>query len=393
MKVLIAAASFSPEISGLQRYALNVARCLVGHRDISAVHFVVAPWQRKLVQADGFDSNKSLVVHVAEMNQTVFSRNLWYYRKLPALVRELQPDLVHLSYPVPVNAHSFHCPVVLTLHDLYPYEIPENFGYHKVLFNRLILQQCMRGANAITCVSDATVSRLKQYAPETVWRKATRIYNCVEPKIDAANSPMPGWQGEPFLLSVAQHRANKNIPLLIRAFYRLRCEHSIDSQMKLLIVGINGPETNRIHRLVSSLGLGSNIVFLRGLPETELQWCYKQCEVLVAPSVTEGFGLPVAEALLAGCRVVCSDIPSFREISEEHCRFVPLGNHAEEELGQAIRTALQEPRESAVLLPQFSSETLAAEYVALYRGLLISAHRAHSDLCRCSVQASESRSS
>jgi glycosyltransferase involved in cell wall biosynthesis len=394
VKIVLAAASFSPEISGVQRHALNVARCLAGHPDISRVHLVVAPWQRELVQTVGFDSSKTISVHVAEMDQTVVSRNLWYYRQLPALVRDLQPNLVHLSYPVPINARAVHCPIVLSLHDLYPYEIPANFGYPKVLFNRLILQQCMRGADAIACVSDATVSRLRQYAPEMTWRKATRIYNCVEQKTDcAAIASVPGLQGEPFLLAVAQHRANKNIPLLIRVFHRLLRERSVDSGMKLIIVGINGPETDRIHQVISDFDLTHKVVFLKGLPEAELQWCYKRCEALVAPSVTEGFGLPVAEALLAGCRIVCSDIPAFREISEEHCRFVPLGNRAEEALAHAIQTALQGPRKVPVILPQFSCKTLAAQYVVLYRGLLQSAPRAHEDLCGCSVPASESRSS
>ena len=57
---------------------------------------------------------------------------------------------------------------------------------------------------------------------------------------------------------------------------------------------------------------------------------------LSAPSITEGFGLPVAEALLAGCRVVCSDIPAHREVGDGHCRFVALQRNAEDALLEAI---------------------------------------------------------
>ena len=56
----------------------------------------------------------------------------------------------------------------------------------------------------------------------------------------------------------------------------------------------------------------------------ELQWCYRKCELLLAPSSIEGFGLPVAEALLAGCRIVCSDILAFRELEGKNCHYVPL---------------------------------------------------------------------
>src|ERR1700731_3306276 len=133
MRVLIAAASFSSHISGLQRHAFNVVRCLLQHPDISAVELVVAPWQRELVPGAGLVSGTRLTTHLAEMEPTSLSRNLWYYRRLPELAASLHADVVHLSYPVPVSASSFHCPTVVTLHDLYPYEIPLNFGFPKFI--------------------------------------------------------------------------------------------------------------------------------------------------------------------------------------------------------------------------------------------------------------------
>jgi glycosyltransferase involved in cell wall biosynthesis len=374
VKILVAAASFSPHISGLQRHALNVVRCLLLQPDISAVHLVVAPWQRNLLQAAGFNFDSRLTIHVAEMDASSLSRNLWYYRKLPALAASLQTDIVHLSFPVPVDAASFDCPTVVTLHDLYPYEIPLNFGFPKFIFNQLILQQCLRNVDAIACVSEITGVRLKQYAPAATWRKAVRIYNCVEAEpLCAIQSPIPGWQGEPFLLCVAQHRRNKNIPLLIRTFDRLLRFGQINPGMKLVVIGIAGPETRSIHRLVSSCGLGRSVHFLEGLPEPELQWCYARCEALAAPSMTEGFGLPVVEALLAGCRVICSDIPAHREVGDGHCRFVALRKNAEEALAEAIVATLRDPAKAPISFPQFSSSLLAKKYIDLYRKLIASA--------------------
>jgi glycosyltransferase involved in cell wall biosynthesis len=370
MKVLIAAASFSSHISGLQRHAFNVVRCLLQHPDISAVELVVAPWQRELVAAAGLVSGTRLTTHLAQMEPTSLSRNLWYYQRLPTLAASLQADVVHLSYPVPVNSSSFPCPTVVTLHDLYPYEIPLNFGFPKFIFNRLILQQCLCNVDAIACVSDGTRLRLRQYLPASISRKAVRIYNCVEAEPACArNSPIPGWQGEPFLLCVAQHRRNKNIPLLIRSFARLLRVGQVDPNTQLVVVGIPGPETQRIQRLVSRCGLERSVHFLVGLPEPDLQWCYTRCGALVAPSSTEGFGLPVAEGLLAGCRVICSDIPAHREVGEGHCRFVNLDSDAEETLSEAIVATLKMPATSPISLPQFSSAVLAKQYTRLYGNL------------------------
>lgn len=370
MKIVIAAASFASNISGLQRHAFNVTRCLLPQPEIEELHLVVAPWQRALVRRAGLGPDPRLTVHVAEMGPSSLSRNLWYYHRLPELAVELQADLVHLTYPMPVNRRAFRCPTVVTLHDLYPYEIPMNFGFPKFLFNRAVLQQCLRSADAIACVSQITATRLKQYAPTSVCQKALRIYNCVEPEsVAAAHSPIRSLQDEPFLLCIAQHRRNKNITMLIRTFDRLLHSGQIDSKMQLAVVGIGGPETENIHQLISSSGLTHKVHLLEGLSEPELQWCYRHCEMLVAPSITEGFGLPVAEGLLAGCRIVCSDIPAHREVGDGHCRFVPLREDAEDKLAAAIVSALHDPKPQPMLLPKLSAPVLAKEYVELYRNL------------------------
>jgi glycosyltransferase involved in cell wall biosynthesis len=302
----------------------------------------------------------------------LISRNLWYYRQLPELVESVKPDIVHLTYPVPLPGHRIDRPLVLTLHDLYPYELPSNFGFPRVLFNRAILQHCLQGVNAIACVSDTTAERLKKYAPQAVWEKALRIYNCVEAPPPSAErvAPPASLDHHPFLLTVSQHRRNKNIPLLIRALHQLRKEERVSADMKLIIVGISGPETAGIHRLVAELQLSDRVLFYEGLSEPELEWCYRRCHALVAPSQIEGFGLPVAEALLRGCHVVCSDIPAFREIAGEQCYFFDLGANAEANLADAIASTLERHRRLPLLFPQFSLDVVGAQYVELYRNLL-----------------------
>jgi glycosyltransferase involved in cell wall biosynthesis len=374
VKVLIGAASYASNISGIQRHACNVVRCLLEQPEVSFVHLVIAPWQRKLVQAAGIKPDVRLSTHIADMEPSSLSRNFWHYRKLPELAARLEVDLVHLTYPMPVNSAAFSCPTVVTLHDMYPYEIPMNFGFPKFIFNRLVLKQCLRNVDAIACVSDVTRLRLEQYSSAAIWRKGVRIYNCVEAQpACATQSPIPNWRDEPFLLCVAQHRRNKNLSVLIRTFDRLLRSGCVASNMRLIILGIPAQETHYIHSLVSNRGLGESICFLEGLSEAELQWCYTRCEAVVAPSLTEGFGLPVAEGLLAGCRIVCSDIPAHREVGDGQCRFVALGRDAETTLAEAIMEVLKDPKGNPAVLPQFSAPVLAKQYISLYRRLITSA--------------------
>lgn len=374
MRILIALASFASNMSGLQRHALNVARCLLPQPEISSIHLVIAPWQRNLLRDAGFLQNTRLTSHIADMRRSPLSRNLWYYRRLPELASEIHADLVHLSYPMPVNAAAFRCPTMVTLHDLYPYEMPMNFGFPKFIFNRMVLRQCLRNIDAIACVSEITRLRLRQYAPIAASHKAVRIYNCVEVEpARNAQPPVSLFQDERFLLCVAQHRRNKNIPLLIRTFNRMLRAGQIASDMRLVVIGISGPETRNIHRLVATFGLGLSVRFFEGVSEAELQWCYARCEAVVSPSMTEGFGLPIAEALLAGSRIVCSDIPAFREVGDGQCHFVALEKNAEEMLAAAIVKALNEPKGLPKTLPQFSAPVLARQYTSLYRRLIASA--------------------
>ena len=371
MKVLVTAISFSSKISGIQRHAFNLVRCLLAQNEISAVHLVIAPWQHEMAKSVRLGHDPRLQIHTAQLKPDSVSRNLWHYRALPEIADCLQPDLIHLTYPVAINAAAFRCPLVLTLHDLYPYEIPANFRFPHVIFNRLALRQCLRNVDAIACVSDATHERLKQFAPESVWRRAVRIYNCVEPgEFRVSKSPLPELCGKPFLLSVAQHRRNKNIPLLIRTFGSLLSRGGIHPSTNLLVVGITGPETEAINETVALRSLNRHVHFRNGLLDSELQWCYERCDALIVPSTTEGFGLPVAEGVLAGCRVICSDIPALQEVGGQHCHYFALGGDEEEALGISIISALKQPKPSAIALPRFSAEILSHEYLKLYHQVL-----------------------
>lgn len=390
MRVLIAAASFAAKISGLQRHALNMAQCLLRAPEIESVHFVVAPWQQEMAGASGLQLDERFVLHVAEMESSSIDRNAWYYRKLPGLARAVRADVVHLSYPMPIDASLFGCPTVVTLHDLYPYEIPMNFGFPKFIFNRLALRQCLKAVDAIACVSEATRGKLQQYLPRFS-EKALRIYNCVEAELSMGNAgPVGGLGNEPFLLCVAQHRKNKNLRMLIRTFKRLRDSGRIPQRTRLLIVGISGPETGGIQRLISQSNLKDRVQMREGLSEADLQWCYRNCEALIAPSITEGFGLPVAEALLAGCRVVCSEIPAHWEIGAGRCRFVNLQYGGEHKLAEAIVASLNEAKPRAMALPELSVNKIARQYVGLYSGLL-SPSGAASISTTTPIAASESR--
>jgi glycosyltransferase involved in cell wall biosynthesis len=366
------------------------------------VHLIASPWQEELIRDAMPCADSRLHLHSAAIGSSALARNLWYYRELPRMAADLDAEIVHLGYPSPLQRRAFACPTVVTLHDLYPYDIPENFGFPKVLVNRIILKQCLHAADAIACVSASTRSRLSQVFSSAVTRKASVINNCVEPSPKPSSEPrytdrsiedsLLAIREKPFLLCVAQHRRNKNIPLLLRVFYRLRTSRRISSETRLVVLGIAGPETEAIQRYVTDTGLADRVVLLSGISEADLHWCYRHCELVLAPSSVEGFGLPVAEALMAGCRVICSDIPVFREVGEDHCRYVTLDSRAEDSFSDAICAALAAPPGQPVVLPQLSRKVIAAQYLQLYQSLASHASSPQAQASPAPISISEGRS-
>jgi glycosyltransferase involved in cell wall biosynthesis len=341
-----------------------MARCLLGRAEVSALHLVVSEWQYDSMLGALPHDDPRLHIHKVAIGKSGVSRNFWYYVRLPGLAVRLQADIVHLAYPVPIDRDAFDCPTVVTLHDLYPYDIPANFGFPKVLFNRMALHQCLRAVDAIACVSGSTAQRLEVYFSSLIAKKAITIYNCVENRCRLTRTgPLSAWKTEPFLLCVAQHRRNKNVVFAMQVFQRLLRSGAIGPAFHLVIVGIEGPETARIHRFIRDAGLARQIIFLHGIDDAELHWCYRHCELLLAPSIIEGFGLPIVEAMMHHCRVVCSDIPVFHEIGGSYCHYSPL---TEEAFVETTRKALKSVNLCAAELGRFSDVRIAEAYLQLY---------------------------
>ncbi|WP_433964674.1 glycosyltransferase [Tunturiibacter gelidiferens] len=179
MNILITALSSSTGPSGICRHAYSLACCAASRKEISQVTLVVGKWQESYFRHSFRMGDGKLSIVVANIHNDAFARNLWYLWELPKLANAVAADIIHLSFPVPIRRAIINRPVVVSLHDLYPYDEPDNFGFPKVYFNRAFLQQCLREVDLITCVSETTLSRLDTRFPMVARKKAVVVYNCV----------------------------------------------------------------------------------------------------------------------------------------------------------------------------------------------------------------------
>lgn len=371
MHILISAVSSARHPSGICRHAANLATCLASEPAVSRVTLLAGYWQVDYFRnAFGLES-AAVTIQAADVENNSRARNWWYYRKLPQIARGCGADAVHLSFPAPVRRQSFSCPVICSLHDLYPYDSPRNFGYTRVLFNRIFLRQCLDASDAVICSSDFTLSRLRQCSSRLISQKATRIYQTVA--LDPSNGNRPGRPeiaASPFLLTVAQHRRNKNLQLLLSAFAELRQQEESTNLLRLVIVGAEGPETANLYSLVQRLSLQPYVHFESALADIELCRLYQECELMIVPSSIEGFCFPVVEALRCGSRVLCSDIPVLREVGGSHCHYFSLNQEQTAlALAKAISSAMLAPAPMPFTSDRFAAKEIAPQYVALYSRL------------------------
>jgi len=332
---------------------------------------VIGCWQEDYFRSAFALPNRPLTFSSVAIANRSLTRNRWFAFGLPRLVDALQPNIVHLGFPMPVQRRRDGPPIVATIHDLYPFDYPENFGYPQVFLNQLFLRICLHNSDALACVSQTTSARLGHHFPHAAAHRPTAVIpNYVDfPACAASPTENFAVPCAPFLLSVAQHRKNKNLDLLVRAFHRLRSEGVLAPEFRLVLVGGSGPETHTLTALVDRLGLSAQVDFLDGLQDAHLTSFYRHCRLFVAPSSIEGFCLPLAEALYFDCPVVCSDIPTFREVGSERCTTFSLDGDATTNLVEAIaRTLTSAPPASGAPFP-FTRARTAASCLELYSKL------------------------
>jgi glycosyltransferase involved in cell wall biosynthesis len=197
--------------------------------------------------------------------------------------------------------------------------------------SRRILSGLQKAAHVVT-VSGATRDEILRYGllpPERI----TVVHNGVhpacspvpDPAADAAVSQLlPAKAAGTFwLLHVGSTIPRKRLDVLLRVFAAVRAESP-----PTRLVRVGGPFTTAQLQLVRDLNIEDSIYVLSGVTPSVLAAVYRRADLLLQTSDSEGFGLPVVEALACGCPVVASDIPVLREVGGSAAAYCPPGDIA-----------------------------------------------------------------
>lgn len=266
---------------------------------------------------------------------------------------------------------------VITIHDL-------NFIYYPEFLTaesrRFYLDQVLWAtevADHIAVDSDATRSDVIELlgTPE---EKVTTIHLAANPiyeqffSVTAVNKTLQKYNlPHGFILFVGTLEPRKNLPMLIRAYARMRQDSRIG--VPLILAGNKGWISDEIFASIAELKLEQHVRHLPGLVDEELAHLYHSASALVTPSQYEGFGLPALEAQHCGCPVIVSNRGSLPEIvGENGLKLDPDNSEMWAESMERVLTdsELRETmiRNGSAQAKRFSWEKTALETLAMYEG-------------------------
>jgi glycosyltransferase involved in cell wall biosynthesis len=302
----------------------------------------------------------------------------WENRGLPALAKANKVDLLHVPAFAPPLVKP--CRLLVTVHDIAGKLFPNHLGKVSAFYWGRWLPFAASRADLIMTISEYTkkdlVSHLKvdEGKVRVVYPSGhERFSNAVSGDTIAETQKRLGIAGRYFLF-VGTMEPRKNLGRILEAF-KLFCRESRGHQ--LVLVGSKGFAHGKYARSLEILyGLDSGAVHAPGfLPHEDLNALYCGAEALVFPSLYEGFGIPILEAMASGCPVITSDTTSTPEAAGEAALFVdPLDAVAIAAAMSKISsdTSLREAlkQKGFAQIQNFSWRTSALQTIALYKELL-----------------------
>lgn len=265
-------------------------------------------------------------------------------------------------------------PTVMTVHDLIFERFPQHHTWRNVQFLRAAMPRFTRAATALIAISQKTRDDLIEFY-RTPPEKIHVIYEGIDSRFQPASADEVARVKEkyspdrPWLVMVGTLEPRKNHAAAIRALRLLKRE---GYPHRLLCIGGKGWLFGQVNSIVSELGLTNDVVFTGYAPDADLPALYTGADCSLVPSLYEGFGFPVLEAMACNAPVVCSNTSSLPEVAGDAAiQIDPDDYHA---LADAVRLILTQPTYADALRERgraqaanFRWQQCAAETAALYR--------------------------
>jgi glycosyltransferase involved in cell wall biosynthesis len=306
-----------PGAHGLARSVMKLAEHMGRSRPGLALRILVNPSRTQLFPLAGLSGRAELVG--TDIRLGAVHRG----RELGQLIRDAGAAVLYVPYPL-FAPLICPCPMVMTIHDcIIEGSASHAGGWHRQVGFKVVTKAMLRRAAAVTAPTRATLAEIRRHYPAapnpTLIPNGidTRPFTTVTAGALAAARQRYGLP-QRFILTVGAHRPHKNHGVLLRALA------AMPADVSLVIVGYFDPNfRDKLPARIAELGLESRVRLVPEVAEEALPAVYRAASVFAFPSVVEGFGLPVLEAMAAGVPVVASAIPALAEVCGSAALLVP----------------------------------------------------------------------
>lgn len=361
---------------GTGRYAINLTRAMLAEAvarrsDLRFVIFTGPQTSRAVMEEFRGACDECFI---GARSSVVRSLTL-----VPAALRRRRIDVFHGMDHVGVPFVGKSGKYVATVHDVIPLILPETFTLRHRLVARAALARVRRKADLVIVPSLAVKDDVERRLGLPADRVVVTPEGC-EPRFRPAAAQAVAevaarYRLPPrYLLAVGVQDPRKNLTALLQAFARLRRHGDIDAGVQLVLAGTQGRLAAPLARTVRALGLESAVVLPGFIDDDDLPAVYSGAAVFVFPSLYEGFGLPVLEAMACGAPVVTSNAASMTEVAGGAAMLVDPRDVAG--LAAAVAQALHDERLRERLrgaglarARQFSWKTAARQTLDAYASL------------------------
>ncbi len=312
MRIAIDATSIPPKPAGAGVYAIELTRAMASRddrRDGYAI-FARGPWFDDLL-----DGRPNWRVDRLSAGSRI-RRTLWEQAALPSALSRLHIDVLHSTHHT-LPLRSAGARRVVTVHDLTFFRIPQRYPLARRVYMQASARLAARMADAIIVPSQAVrddacrILRVSKERLHVVYEAASPRYAPVDRERTMSVARRYGLEA-PYILSVGSLEPGKNRARLIRALHELGGE-GVAHQLAIVGQPAWGHEPERA--LVERLEMRDQIRFLGYVPDEDMPALYSGAQNFAFPSVYEGFGLPVLEAMACGTPVLTSNVSATAEVA------------------------------------------------------------------------------
>jgi len=354
-----------PNPAGVSRYTYNLIEALATetrvNTDFEYLLFGVESLPSDLLEYDRIQS-----ADVYPPSHSGLHAHRWEQLALPRALRHHDIDVFHTpAGQPPILSGLSRVPVVTTIHDISPVVHPEWFSCGYATLYRILTPLAVLASARVIGVSEFVRNEIIDTYPNAATKTVT-IHNGVTPPADPGTPIEPLTAGE-FLLFIGAGNRRKNLQTLLSAYRQYWTRADNPSQLALA-----GPERNVFADLEYEPPAGVHA--LGYVPDDQLGWLYRNATAFVFPSLYEGFGLPIVEAMHAGTPVITSNQGAMAEIAGNAAHLVDPLDTAH--LVKAIERILSEKSYREHLAEQgqeraasFIWERAAAQTVDVYRAV------------------------